>query len=54
MRRRFPASAPAGGIVPGQEEYHAHGVVPPGDYPPTPRQAALMAEYDGQEWGDAL
>ena len=30
-----------------------HGVVPPGDYPPTPRQAALMAEYEGQEWGDA-
>ena len=30
-----------------------HGVVPAGDYPPTPRQAALMAEYEGQEWGDA-
>lgn len=27
-----------------------HGVVPPGDYPPTPRRAALLALYD-EEWG---
>jgi len=29
-----------------------HGIVPPGDYPPTPHRAALMAEYE-EEWGDA-